>query len=122
MHFLTLIGRVFLAFLKHVGRLSIFAGTALSHCVRPPFYPKLILKQMVEIGYYSLPVVGLTAIFSGMVLALQSHTGFSRFSAEGAVATVVVLSITRELGLNGRRAGWRCDCCGNWHNAGNGTN
>ncbi len=49
-------------------------------------------------GYYSLPVVGLTAIFTGMVLALQSYTGFSRFNAESAVATVVVLSVTRELG------------------------
>ena len=53
---------------------------------------------MVDIGYYSLPVVGLTAIFAGMVLALQSYTGFARFSAEGAIANVVVLSITRELG------------------------
>jgi phospholipid/cholesterol/gamma-HCH transport system permease protein len=53
---------------------------------------------MVEIGYYSLPVVGLTAIFTGMVLALQSYTGFSRFNAESAIATVVVLSVTRELG------------------------
>jgi phospholipid/cholesterol/gamma-HCH transport system permease protein len=33
-----------------------------------------------------------------MVLALQSYTGFSRFSAEGAIATVVALSMTRELG------------------------
>ena len=53
---------------------------------------------MLEIGYYSLPVVGLTAVFAGMVLALQSYTGFARFSAEGAIANVVVLSITRELG------------------------
>ena len=53
---------------------------------------------MVDIGYFSLPVVGLTAIFTGMVLALQSYTGFSRFAAESAVATVVVLSVTRELG------------------------
>jgi phospholipid/cholesterol/gamma-HCH transport system permease protein len=53
---------------------------------------------MLDIGYFSLPVVGLTALFTGMVLALQSYTGFSRFSAEGAVATVVVLSMTRELG------------------------
>ena len=53
---------------------------------------------MLDIGYFSLPVVGLTALFTGMVLALQSYTGFARFSAEGAVATVVVLSITRELG------------------------
>jgi phospholipid/cholesterol/gamma-HCH transport system permease protein len=64
----------------------------------PPFYPRLLLRQMVEIGYNSLPVVGLTAIFTGMVLALQSYTGFARFSAEGAIATVVVLSVTRELG------------------------
>jgi len=57
-----------------------------------------VLRQMVEIGYFSLPVVGLTALFAGMVLALQSYTGFARFSAEGAIANVVVLSITRELG------------------------
>jgi len=53
---------------------------------------------MIDIGYYSLPVVGLTAIFSGMVLALQSYTGFARFNAESAIANVVVLSMTRELG------------------------
>lgn len=97
MEFLATIGRVFLAFLSHVGRLSAFAGTALSHIVRPPFYPRLTLRAMVEIGYYSLPVVGLTAVFTGMVLALQSYSGFSRFAAESAVATVVVLSVTREL-------------------------
>ncbi|CCG08047.1 MlaE family ABC transporter permease [Pararhodospirillum photometricum] len=98
MTLLALIGRVFLTFLRHVGRLTLFAGTALGHCVRPPFFPRLIVRQMIEIGYYSLPVVGLTAIFTGMVLALQSHTGFARFSAEGAIATVVALSMTRELG------------------------
>jgi phospholipid/cholesterol/gamma-HCH transport system permease protein len=96
--FLATIGRVFLAFLGHVGRLAAFAALAVSHTVRPPFYPRLILRSVIEIGYFSLPVVGLTAIFSGMVLALQSYTGFARFSAEGAVATVVVLSMTRELG------------------------
>jgi phospholipid/cholesterol/gamma-HCH transport system permease protein len=53
---------------------------------------------VVEIGYFSLPVVALTAFFTGMVLALQTYTGFARFNAEGAVANVVVLSITRELG------------------------
>jgi phospholipid/cholesterol/gamma-HCH transport system permease protein len=66
--------------------------------VRPPYYPRLILRQMIEIGYYSLPVVGLTAIFTGMVLALQTFTGFARFNAESAIPNVVVISITRELG------------------------
>lgn len=75
-----------------------FAGGAIRHMFRPPFYFKLVFKQMVEIGFYSLPVVGLTAIFTGAVLALQSYTGFSRFNAESSIATVVVISITRELG------------------------
>jgi phospholipid/cholesterol/gamma-HCH transport system permease protein len=95
---LATIGRVFLGFLSSLGRIALFGAHAISHCVRPPLYPSLILRQMVDIGYFSLPVVGLTALFTGMVLALQSYTGFARFQAEGAVATVVVLSMTRELG------------------------
>jgi phospholipid/cholesterol/gamma-HCH transport system permease protein len=98
MNFLQMIGRVFLAFLATSGRLSLFTLSGISHCVRPPLYFRIIGKQMIEIGFYSLPVVGLTSIFAGMVLALQSYTGFARFSAEGAIANVVVLSITRELG------------------------
>ena len=92
------IGRTFLTFLEATGRLTLFTALSLSHCLRPPFYPRLVYRQMVEIGYYSLPVVGLTAIFTGMVLALQSYTGFARFSAESAIPNVVVVSITRELG------------------------
>ncbi len=98
MPILAPIGRVFLGFLAATGRLAIFASRSASHCLRPPFYPRLIGRQMIEIGYFSLPVVGLTAIFTGMVLALQSYTGFARFNAESAIATVVVLSVTRELG------------------------
>ncbi|MBI3706840.1 MAG: ABC transporter permease [Proteobacteria bacterium] len=98
MIFLAAIGRVFIAFLQATGRIALFTAVSLSHCVRPPWYPQLIARQMLDIGYFSLPVVGLTALFTGMVLALQSYTGFARFSAEGSVATVVVLSVTRELG------------------------
>jgi phospholipid/cholesterol/gamma-HCH transport system permease protein len=98
MAFLATIGRVFLNFLAVAGRIVLFAVEALSQAVRPPYYPRLVLRQMVDIGYYSLPVVGLTAIFTGMVLALQTYTGFSRFAAESAIPNVVVLSMTRELG------------------------
>jgi phospholipid/cholesterol/gamma-HCH transport system permease protein len=96
--FLASVGAAFLAFLAAAGRLVIFAVQALGAGLSPPYYPRLIVRQVVYIGYFSLPVVGLTALFTGMVLALQSHTGFSRFNAEGAIATVVVLSVTRELG------------------------
>jgi phospholipid/cholesterol/gamma-HCH transport system permease protein len=98
LRFLAAVGAAFLSFLGGTGRLALFAVASLATAFSPPFYPRVILREMVNIGYYSLPVVGLTAIFTGMVLALQSYTGFSRFSAEGAVATVVVLSVTRELG------------------------
>ena len=97
MVFLQAIGRAFLTLLATIGRLVVFLGTVLASAVRPPFYPRQMLRQITEIGYYSLPVVGLTTVFTGMVLALQSYTGFARFNAESAVATVVVLSITREL-------------------------
>jgi phospholipid/cholesterol/gamma-HCH transport system permease protein len=96
--FLPSIGRVFINFLGAAGRFAMFTLSALSHCFRPPFYFRLIGRQMVDIGFYSLPVVGLTAVFTGMVLALQTNTGFSRFGAASVTATVVVLSVTRELG------------------------
>src|SRR6266478_5247072 len=96
--FLASVGAAFIGFLAAAGRLVLFAGEALVAGLTPPYYPRIILRQIVYIGYYSLPVVGLTALFTGMVLALQSYTGFSRFNAQSAVATVVVLSMTRELG------------------------
>lgn len=95
---LATIGRVFLGFLASIGRLAMFTWQGVSVIARPPYYPRQIFRMMIEIGYYSLPVIGLTAIFTGGVLALQSYSGFSRFSAESSIAIVVVLSITRELG------------------------
>jgi len=95
---LAAVGRTFLAFLASAGRMALFAGLGIFHCIAPPWYPRLVLRQILDIGYFSLPVVGLTAVFTGMVLALQSYTGFSRFEAEGAIASIVVLSVTRELG------------------------
>lgn len=92
------LGKFVLSFLAKTGKVFIFFYNTLRFGLRPPWYGREIVRQILQIGYFSLPVVGLTAIFTGMVLALQSYTGFSRFSAEGAVATVVVLSMTRELG------------------------
>ena len=92
------LGRATLALCRTAGAVVLFALEGLSHVVRPPFHFRLFLRAFLEVGYFSLPVVGLTAVFTGMVLALQSFSGFSRFGAEGAVANVVVLSITRELG------------------------
>lgn len=96
--FLAGVGRAAISLCTEAGKLTVFAGAGLSHIVRPPFYGRLFLNALLDIGYFSLPVVAMTAVFTGMVLALQSYTGFSRFSAQGAVANLVVLSMTRELG------------------------
>lgn len=98
MSFLQNLGAIFLNFMGATGRFAMFTSNAVVNCFRPRFYWRNLFRQMMEIGFYSLPVVGLTAIFTGAVLALQSYTGFSRFSAESAIPNVVVLSITRELG------------------------
>ena len=66
--------------------------------VRPPAEIRNIVKQMEEVGIRSMPVVLVTATFTGMVLALQSYSGFQRFGATSFVGSVVALSITRELG------------------------
>jgi len=98
MNFFASIGRATLTVLAHIGGLAVFTGEALAGVVRPPIYTRLILSQMVRIGYFSLPVVGLTAFFTGGVLALQIYLGGNRFGAEAIVPQVVVLGITRELG------------------------
>ena len=95
---LSAIGLWAIAVCAGTGKVAVFAAEGLSHIFRPPFYGRLFLTALLDIGFFSLPVVALTAVFTGMVLALQSYTGFSRFSAQGAVANLVVLSVTRELG------------------------
>lgn len=92
------VGAGVVAVTQTTGRISFFAASAIGNGLRGPFYWRQLFRQMLEIGYFSLPVVGLTAIFTGMVLALQSYTGFARFQAESAIATIVVLSMVRELG------------------------
>jgi len=92
------IGNRTIFLISKIGALSIFISKAIVGMFKRPFYFNLIGRQFLTIGYFSLPVVAMTAFFSGAVLALQSYTGFSRFSAESSIATVVVLSITRELG------------------------
>ncbi|MBO6827758.1 MAG: ABC transporter permease [Sneathiella sp.] len=96
-NFLAAIGRVTLKFMQAVGHLSLFTVQTVRHIFTPPFYMRIFLRQLMSIGYYSLPVVGLTALFTGMVLALQIYVGSSRFNAESAVATIVVIGLTREL-------------------------
>jgi phospholipid/cholesterol/gamma-HCH transport system permease protein len=92
------IGRAVLNLLAQIGRLFVFMVQSLAAAFVPPIYGALIVKQIMRIGYFSLPVVGLTAFFTGGVLALQIFIGGNRYGAEAIVPQIVVLGITRELG------------------------
>jgi phospholipid/cholesterol/gamma-HCH transport system permease protein len=96
--FLSTIGRRVIDLCSIAGRLALFVASTFSHCLRPPFYFRNILQQFWTIGYNSLPVVGLTAVFTGAVLALQASVGFSKLTAPSAIPLLVVVSVTRELG------------------------
>lgn len=95
---LASIGAGVLGLLAAIGRLSLFAGQTLSHLVRPPFYAREFGNALIQIGYFSLPVVGLTAFFTGGALALQIYSGGARFSAEAVVPQIVAIGMVRELG------------------------
>ncbi len=95
---LAAIGRVTLGFLAGIGRLALYAAAVLSHLVRPPFYWREFLTALLQVGWLSLPVVGLTALFTGGALALQIYAGGQRFSAEAVVPQIVAIGMVRELG------------------------
>ena len=95
---LEIIGTKFLKLVEESGRVAILFLKTLLWIFRPPLNLRNILAQIEEVGINSIPVILITGAFTGMVLALQSYTGFKRFGAETFVGTVVALSITRELG------------------------
>ncbi|WP_377506615.1 MlaE family ABC transporter permease [Octadecabacter sp. R77987] len=98
MRFLASLGAAVLAMFAAIGRVVIFTAQTLSHLARPPFYPREFGHALMQIGYFSLPVVGLTAFFTGGALALQIYAGSARFSAEAVVPQIVAIGMVRELG------------------------
>jgi phospholipid/cholesterol/gamma-HCH transport system permease protein len=84
-------------FLLQMGRFVHMLGRVFAWTPRPPYDWRELLGQMVKVGVSSTPVVLLTALFTGMVLALQTFTVLKRFSAESYVGTLVALSMVREL-------------------------
>ena len=92
------IGAMVLAAFVSIGKVTVFTWRTLVRAVLPPYYPLRLFEQLMQIGWYSLPVVGLTAVFTGAALAQQIYTGGSRLNASSTVPSIVVLGIVRELG------------------------
>jgi phospholipid/cholesterol/gamma-HCH transport system permease protein len=77
---------------------TLFTLSTIRHMLTPPFYLRELVQALINIGYLSLPVVGLTSLFTGAALALQIYAGGSRFSAEAVVPQIVAIGMVRELG------------------------
>ncbi len=92
------IGKSFLQILWNIGAFSLFLFRALKggFTIRCPL--KQTFVQMKYMFVNTLPLIAITAVFTGAVLAMQSYTGFSRMHAESSIASIVVISIARELG------------------------
>jgi phospholipid/cholesterol/gamma-HCH transport system permease protein len=91
------LGAWILGSVSSVGRFVAFLWRTLRGGLRPPYRIRNLFKQMHFVGVQSLLIVLITAAFTGMVFAVQSNIGFSRFGAEGLVGAIVALSLTREL-------------------------
>lgn len=92
------LGALIISFTIETGRVLMLLIETVKQMLTPPYEVREIIRQMYEVGVKSIPVVIITGIFTGMVLALQSYTGFKRFGAESLVGSVVALSMTREMG------------------------
>ena len=95
---LASLGRVVLDGLAGAGRVALYALSVISHLLRPPFYGREFLHALIQIGWLSLPVVGMTALFTGAALALQIYAGGARFSAESVVPSITAIGMVRERG------------------------
>lgn len=83
---------------SRLGEFLLLLSAAVLYVFRPPYKPRLAIRQVRLIGADSLLLIVLIAMFSGMVLGLQGYTTLRRFGSEGALGTVVALMLVRELG------------------------
>jgi len=82
---------------EEVGRFFVILWRVFAWTPRPPYDLRELVSQMVKVGIDSIPIVELTALFTGMVMALQTFSTLKRFNAEGFVGSLVALSMVREL-------------------------
>ena len=91
------IGLVFIRLFEQTGLWFRMLWRTMVWGVRPPFEIDAWFRQMVRVGVESVPVVFLTTMFTGMVFALETYTGFHRVHAENYVGSAVALAMLREL-------------------------
>ncbi len=88
----------FEAFLELIGDLALMGANVMRRLSPFKLEWREVIDQIRMLGIKSLAITNLTAIFAGMVLALQFGTSMTRFGAREYVGQVVALAILRELG------------------------
>ena len=111
MNYIELIGSTIIKILSNLGKFILFVLFFFKYLLKPKFYIRNNLSYFTNMFVSSIPIISLTGIFSGMVLALQSYTGFSRFSAESAIPNIVVLTLTRVNWSYDFGKSWFFYCC-----------
>jgi phospholipid/cholesterol/gamma-HCH transport system permease protein len=91
------IGRAAFRWSSDLGASAVFLFLAILKIVRPKQVPKII-QQVYFIGAKSTMIIMLVGLFTGMVMGLQSYRALVKVGAEGALGTLVALSLVRELG------------------------
>jgi phospholipid/cholesterol/gamma-HCH transport system permease protein len=85
-------------FLQYMGGLGVLFSQTVFWIFIPPLRKWQTMEQMNKIGVASLPIILLISLFTGIVLALQSAYQMQKVAAEMYIASLVALSLTRELG------------------------
>jgi phospholipid/cholesterol/gamma-HCH transport system permease protein len=93
----SVIGRTVIDWVNNLGAATVFLFLSLQKTFQPGQLTKTI-QQLYYIGAKSTTIIMLVSLFTGMVLGLQSHHALVKFGAQGAVGTLVTLSLIRELG------------------------
>lgn len=91
-------GRAALSRVQVVGRSGVFLFLAVFQAFQRPFRISRLLEEIEFIGSKSFLIVFVTALFTGMVLALQGYHTLTQFGAQALLGSAVALSIIRELG------------------------
>jgi phospholipid/cholesterol/gamma-HCH transport system permease protein len=81
-----------------IGDVALFSLRTLGWIFARPQRRDVLLPNFYRIGVMSLPVVALTGLFIGMVLAVQSYAQFKALGLETRLGSVINLSLVRELG------------------------
>lgn len=92
------VGRKVIYAVCFIGDVSLLTAKSFYYAFKPPLKLRPVFQQANFVGVNSFSIVSLIALFTGMVLALQSAYALQKFSGEMYVAGLVSLSMTRELG------------------------